>query len=169
MFSKKAMQHTRQAPGRDIHKHFSLAPARGHTMTASSKASASRKASAATHSEQTQAVKGRRGEGSGTQCMRTLPPLSARLCTAATASNKANASSKASATTHGEQTQTVKGRRGGGSSAQTYYAHILLPHLRPPVPHHGPYNSRGIDGEGQSTLRSCAPPVLTSNGTHDGK
>ena len=40
MFSKKAMQHTRQAPGRDIHKHFSLAPARSHTITASSKASA---------------------------------------------------------------------------------------------------------------------------------
>ena len=35
-----AMQHTRQAPGRDIHKHFSLAPARSHTITASSKASA---------------------------------------------------------------------------------------------------------------------------------
>ena len=40
MFSKMAMQHTRQAPGRDIHKHFSLAPARSHTITASSKASA---------------------------------------------------------------------------------------------------------------------------------
>ena len=40
MFSKKAMQHTRQAPGRDIHKHFSLAPARSHTITASNKASA---------------------------------------------------------------------------------------------------------------------------------
>ena len=40
MFSKKAMQHTRQAPGRDIHKHFSLAPARSHTITASIKASA---------------------------------------------------------------------------------------------------------------------------------
>ena len=35
-----AMQHKRQAPGRDIHKHFSLAPARSHTITASSKASA---------------------------------------------------------------------------------------------------------------------------------
>ena len=35
-----AMQHTRQAPGRDIHRHFSLAPARSHTITASSKASA---------------------------------------------------------------------------------------------------------------------------------
>ena len=40
MFSKRAMQHTRQAPGRDIHKHFSLAPARSHTITASNKASA---------------------------------------------------------------------------------------------------------------------------------
>ena len=40
MFSKMAMQHTRQAPGRDIHRHFSLAPARSHTITASSKASA---------------------------------------------------------------------------------------------------------------------------------
>ena len=34
------MQHKRQAPGRDIHRHFSLAPARSHTITASSKASA---------------------------------------------------------------------------------------------------------------------------------
>ena len=40
MFSKRAMQHTRQAPGRDFHKHFSLAPARSHTITASNKASA---------------------------------------------------------------------------------------------------------------------------------
>ena len=32
MFSKMAMQHKHQAPGRDIHRHFSLAPARGHTM-----------------------------------------------------------------------------------------------------------------------------------------
>ena len=41
MFSKMAMQHTRQAPGRDdIHRHFSLVPARSHTITASSKASA---------------------------------------------------------------------------------------------------------------------------------
>ena len=40
MFSKMAMQHMRQAPGRDIHKHFSLAPARSHTITASNKASA---------------------------------------------------------------------------------------------------------------------------------
>ena len=31
MFSKMAMQHTRQAPGGDIHRHFSLAPARSHT------------------------------------------------------------------------------------------------------------------------------------------
>ena len=32
MFSKMAMQHKRQAPGRDIHRHFSsLAPARSHT------------------------------------------------------------------------------------------------------------------------------------------
>ena len=77
-----AKLHRRQAPGREIHKHFSLAPARSHTMTASNKAnamtasnkaSASSKASATTHSEQTQTVKGRRGEGSGTQCMRTLP------------------------------------------------------------------------------------------------
>ena len=45
MFSKMAMQHTRQAPGRDIHKHSSLVPARSHTITASSKASAT-----ATHS-----------------------------------------------------------------------------------------------------------------------
>ena len=36
------MLHKRQAPGRDIHKHFSLAPARSHTMTASNRASASR-------------------------------------------------------------------------------------------------------------------------------
>ena len=57
------MQHKRQAPGRDIHRHFSLAPARGHIMTASNKASASSKASATTHSEQTQTVKGRRGGG----------------------------------------------------------------------------------------------------------
>ena len=35
-----AMQHKRQAPGRDVRKHFSLAPARSHTITASSKASA---------------------------------------------------------------------------------------------------------------------------------
>ena len=35
-----SMQHKRQAPGRDIHKHFSLAPARSHTITASNKASA---------------------------------------------------------------------------------------------------------------------------------
>ena len=35
-----AMQHKRQAPGRDIHKRFSLAPARSRTITASSKASA---------------------------------------------------------------------------------------------------------------------------------
>ena len=68
------MLHRRQAPGRDIHKHFSLVPARGHTMAGSSKVSASSKASATTHSEQTQTVKGRRGEGSDTQCMRTLPP-----------------------------------------------------------------------------------------------
>ena len=34
------MQHTRQAPGRDIHKHFSLAPTRSHKITASNKASA---------------------------------------------------------------------------------------------------------------------------------
>ena len=40
MFSKMAMQHTRQAPRRDIHMHFSLASARSHTITASSKASA---------------------------------------------------------------------------------------------------------------------------------
>ena len=40
MFSKMTMQHTRQAPGRDIHMHFSLASARSHTITASSKASA---------------------------------------------------------------------------------------------------------------------------------
>ena len=32
------MLHRRQAPGRDFHKHFSLAPARGHTMTASNRA-----------------------------------------------------------------------------------------------------------------------------------
>ena len=36
MFSKMAMQHKRQAPGRDIHMHFSLAPARSHTITAES-------------------------------------------------------------------------------------------------------------------------------------
>ena len=35
-----AMQHMRQALGRDLHRHFSLAPARSHTITASSKASA---------------------------------------------------------------------------------------------------------------------------------
>ena len=40
MFSKMAMQYMRQAPGRDIHRHFSLAPARSHTITASNKASA---------------------------------------------------------------------------------------------------------------------------------
>ena len=34
------MLHNRQAPGRDFHKHFSLAPARSDTITASSKASA---------------------------------------------------------------------------------------------------------------------------------
>ena len=33
-FSKMAMQHKRQAPGRDIHRHFSLAPARSHTIWA---------------------------------------------------------------------------------------------------------------------------------------
>ena len=35
-----AMLHNRQAPGRDFHKHFSLAPARSDTITAISKASA---------------------------------------------------------------------------------------------------------------------------------
>jgi hypothetical protein len=34
------MLHNRQAPGRDFHKHFSLAPARSDTITASSTASA---------------------------------------------------------------------------------------------------------------------------------
>ena len=67
MFSKMAMQHKRQAPGRDIHRHFSRAPARGHTMTASNKASASSKASATAHSEQraeTQTVgEGQKREG----------------------------------------------------------------------------------------------------------
>ena len=38
--SKMTMQHMRQALGRDLHRHFSLAPARSHTITASSKASA---------------------------------------------------------------------------------------------------------------------------------
>ena len=33
------MLHNRQAPGRDFHKHFSLAPARSDTITASSKTS----------------------------------------------------------------------------------------------------------------------------------
>ena len=65
MFSKMAMQHKRQAPGRDIHRHFSLAPARSHTITASSKASATATRNppphpvATTGSEQTQTVKGR--------------------------------------------------------------------------------------------------------------
>ena len=47
-------RHRRQAPGRDTHKHFSLAPARSRTIPASNKASASSKASATTHSEQKQ-------------------------------------------------------------------------------------------------------------------
>ena len=34
------MLHNRQAPGRDFHQHFSLAPARSDTITASSKTSA---------------------------------------------------------------------------------------------------------------------------------
>jgi hypothetical protein len=42
MRRKMAMLHRRQAPGRDIHKHFNLAPARSHTITANSKASATR-------------------------------------------------------------------------------------------------------------------------------
>ena len=35
-----AMQHKRQAPGRDIHRHFSLAPARSHTKPPSNPQSA---------------------------------------------------------------------------------------------------------------------------------
>ena len=33
-----AVLHKRQAPGRDIHKHFNLAPAHSHTITANGKA-----------------------------------------------------------------------------------------------------------------------------------
>ena len=38
-----------------------------------------------------------------------------------------------SSSSKSERTQAVKGRGGESSSAQTYYAHTLLPHLRPPV------------------------------------
>ena len=34
------MLHRRQAPGRDVHKHFSLVPARSHTITTSNPQSA---------------------------------------------------------------------------------------------------------------------------------
>ena len=69
-----------------------------------------------------------------------------------------------------ERTQAVKGRRGESSSAQTYYAHTLLPHLRPPVHHRCRVNNTGRAyrrGRRESlpatpAKRHC-PPHATSN------
>ena len=48
MRRKIAMLHKRQAPGRDIHKHFDLAPARSHAITAGIQARATKQAPQAT-------------------------------------------------------------------------------------------------------------------------
>ena len=49
-----------------------------------------------------------------------------------------------------ERAQAVKGRRGESSSAQTYYAHTLLPHLRPPVHRRGERKQRVGRGTGNA-------------------
>ena len=121
------MLHRRQAPGRDIHKHFSLAPARSHTTTANSKASATKQTAQQPqppqhnprppkHLRQRADTGGEGQKRGGQQC--ALPAHTAPPSPPACAPPLADARSS-------ERTQTVKGRRGEGSSTQ--YAHVPPP------------------------------------------